>query len=108
MDLVVPCAFLAHELGEQLDGYMPTERDRAITAQDPPQHNACAEDETACTAWTKADTRVTSKQKTSVSHRHARLDNALTLSGAAYHHKQLMRCPAMVGAPYEHSFLEML
>jgi len=27
MDLVVPCALLAHELGEQLDGYMPAERD---------------------------------------------------------------------------------
>ena len=50
MDLVVPCALLAHELGEQHDGYMPTERDRAVTAQDPTQHNACAKYETAFTA----------------------------------------------------------
>jgi len=68
MDLVVPCAPLAHELGEQLDGYTPTERDRAITAQHPTQHDACAEDETACTARTTADTRVTSKQESSASH----------------------------------------
>ena len=39
MDLVVPCALLAHELGEQLDGYTPTERDQAITAQDPTQRD---------------------------------------------------------------------
>ena len=114
MDLVVPCASLAHELGEQLDGFKPTERDRVITAQDPKQHNACAEYETACTctAWTTAAALVTAKQKTSTSHRHARLDRALTSSGAAHDHFQLTRRRAMTkimaGAPYEHSSSEML
>ena len=68
MDLVVPCALLAHELGEQLEGYTPTERDCAIMAQDPTQHDACAEYETAYTALTTAATLVTTKQKTSVLH----------------------------------------
>ena len=112
MDLVVPCALLAHELGEQLDGYTPTERDRAITAQDPTQHNACAEYETAYTARTTAAALVTTKQKTSALHRHARPDSALTSSGAAHHHFQLTRRPAMIknmaGAPYEHSSSEIL
>ena len=112
MDLVVPCASLAHELGEQLDGFMPTERDRAITAQDPKRHDACAEYETANTARTTAAALVTEKQKTSASHRHARLDRALTSSGAAHDHFQLTRRRAMTkimaGAPYEHSSSEML
>ena len=112
MDLVVQCPLLAHELGEELEGYTPTEWDRAITAQDPTQHNACAEYETAYTARTTAAALVTTKQKTSASHRHARLDSALTSSGAAHHHFQLTRRPAMIknmaGAPYEHSSSEIL
>ena len=112
MDLVVPCALLAHELGEQLDGYTSTERDRAVMAKDPTQQDVCAEDETAFTARTMAATLVIGKQKTSASHQHARLDRALTSSGAAHDHFQLTRRRAMTkimaGAPYEHSSLEML
>ena len=62
------CVALAHELGEQLDGFMPTERDRAIAAQDPKQHDVCVEYETASTARTTAAALVTAKQKTSASH----------------------------------------
>ena len=107
MGLVVPCASLAHELGEQLHGPTPAERDLAITAQDPSQHDACAEEETACTTLTTAATRVTSNHKTSASYRHICLGNALIDSGAAYLH-QLMKRPAMAGTPCEHSSSETL
>ena len=68
MDLVVLCALLAHELGEPLHGPTPAEQDLATTAQDPSQHDACVEEETACTALTTAATRVTLKHKTSASY----------------------------------------
>ena len=106
MDLVVPCALLAHELGKQLHGPTPAERDPAVTAQDPSQHNACAKEETACTARTTADTRVTMKHTTSTSHRHARPDDALIDSGATYH--KLTRRSAMVDALCERSSSETL
>ena len=81
-------------------------------AQDPKQHDACAEYKTACTARTTAAALVTTKQKMSASHRHARLNRALTSSGAAHDHFQLTRRPAMIknmaGAPYEHSSSEIV
>jgi len=100
MDLVVPCASLAHEPRETLEGLPPTEHDPAIAARDPPLHDVCAW--TRPPAWSEPrPSRVNSKHKTSKSIRHARLGYDLFYTGSAQH--QLTRRQAMACTPCERS-----
>ena len=100
MDLVVPCASLAHGPRETLEGLPPTEHDPAIAARDPSLHDVCAW--TRPPAWSEPrPSRVNSKHKTSKSIRHARLGYDLFYTGSAQH--QLTRRQAMACTPCERS-----